>query len=133
MTHFHRCIDIILDEEGGLVDHPKDPGGLTKYGISQRSYPALDIRQLTRADAIAIYQRDYWVRVKGDQLPSGLDLMVVDMAINAGVPRAIRILQRILGVTDDGIIGPFTLRALTHYPTIQLINSYAADRLDYYR
>ncbi|WP_201098767.1 glycoside hydrolase family 108 protein [Thiocystis minor] len=133
MTHFHRCIDFILIEEGGLSEHPADPGGLTHYDISQRSYPALDIRHLTRDDAKDIYRRDYWARVKGDRLPVGLDLVVLDMAINAGVSRAIRLLQQLIGVPDDGIVGTPTLAALDDRPTADLIKAYSRLRLIYYR
>ena len=65
MSRFHRCIDFVLCEEGGLSNHPKDPGGLTQFGISQRSYPKLDIRRLTVDAAKAIYQRDFWARIQG--------------------------------------------------------------------
>lgn len=133
MTHFHRCIDFILIEEGGLSEHRADPGGLTHYGISQRSYPALDIRRLTLDDAKAIYRRDYWARIKGDQLPLGLDLVVFDMAVNAGVSRAIRLLQQLGGIPDDGIIGPITLGALKHRPVAELIEAYSRLRLIHYR
>ena len=81
MSHFPRCIDRILAEEGGLSHHPRDPGGLTKFGISQRTYPDLDIRHLTRAQARAIYQRDFWQPLRADDLPPGLDLLVLDRAV----------------------------------------------------
>ncbi len=82
MGDFSRCIDPILAEEGGLSNHPADPGGLTQYGISQRSYPTLDIAALTLDDAQALYRRDYWNPLHGSQLPSGLDLLMLDCAVN---------------------------------------------------
>ena len=108
MGDFHRCIDIILAEEGGHANHRRDPGGLTKYGISQRSYPNLDIARLTEEQATQIYHRDYWERISGDEIPTGLDLLLLDTAVNMGAVRAIMILQEALGVTLDGIIGDAT-------------------------
>ncbi|WP_295408780.1 glycosyl hydrolase 108 family protein [uncultured Thiocystis sp.] len=133
MSRFHRCIDFVLLEEGGLVNHPKDPGKLTKFGISQRSYPRLDIRRLTVADAKAIYQRDFWDRIRGDALPVGLDLVVLDMAVNAGAVRAVQLLQQLCGVDDDGLIGSLTLAAIQDRPSADLIESYSRLRLTYYR
>lgn len=108
---FESAIPIILEHEGGLSEHPSDPGGLTKYGISQRAYPDLDIRNLTVEQAKAIYRRDYWDKVKGDSLPEGISTLVFDSAVNQGVLRATRMLQRAVGVDADGIIGPRTLAA----------------------
>ena len=104
-ANWPACIAFTLAEEGGLVDAPGDTGGLTNFGISQAAYPALDIRGLTRAGAEAIYRGDYWGAVRGDELASGVDLMVFDMAVNAGVARSAEILQRSLGVAADGVIG----------------------------
>ena len=84
MQNFPDCISHVLAAEGGLVNDPKDPGGVTKFGISQRSYPALDIRALSLDEAKAIYQRDYWAPIQGERLPAGLDLLVLDHAVNAG-------------------------------------------------
>ncbi len=109
MGDFNRCIEIILTEEGGLVNHPRDPGKLTKFGISQRSYPDLDIAHLTREQAMEIYRRDYWDPIKGDDLPAGLDLLLLDTAINMGATTAVLLLQEALGVTQDGNVGPATL------------------------
>lgn len=109
MGDFTRCIDLILSEEGGLSHHRRDPGGLTKYGISQRSYPDIDIERLTLNQAKEIYLRDYWNQIQGDLLPNGLALLMLDCAINQGVKAAIRLLQEALNLPQDGIIGPRTL------------------------
>ena len=109
MGDFTRCIDLILAEEGGhQVNHPRDPGGLTKYGISQRSYPELNIAGLTRETAEALYRRDDWAPIHGDDLPPGLDLLLLDSAINQGPATAITLLQAALGLKLDGIPGPIT-------------------------
>ena len=127
MGDFHRCIDRILAEEGGLSDHPADPGGLTKYGISQRSYPTLDIAALTLADAQALYRRDYWQPLHGDSLPPGLDLLLLDCAINQGVITAIQLLQQALRIQDDGLIGPKTLSAAA-VAMPGLLDAFTAER-----
>ena len=127
MGDFHRCIDRILAEEGGLSRHPADPGGLTQYGISKRSYPTLDIANLTLADAQSIYHRDYWQLIHGDLLPPGLDLLVLDCAINQGRVTAAKLLQRTLRIRDDGLIGAETLNAAAvAMPTI--LDAFAAER-----
>ena len=127
MGDFHRCIDRILAEEGGLSNHPHDPGGLTNYGISQRAYPTLDIAALTLTDAQAIYHRDYWQPLHGDQLPSGLDLLLLDCAINQGVVTAIQLLQQALQIRDDGLIGPKTLSAAKRAMP-GLLDAFTAER-----
>ena len=109
MGDFPRCIAVILAEEGGLANHRRDPGGLTKYGISQRSYPDLNIAALTKETAIALYRRDYWNPVHGDELPAGLDLLLLDCAVNQGPATAIRLLQEALKLDQDGVLGPITL------------------------
>lgn len=129
---FEVAVELILKHEGGYVNHPRDPGGETNYGISKRAYPELDIRNLTREQAIAIYERDYWDKCRCDEMPSGLALSVFDMAVNAGNARAIRILQYILGVSVDGRIGPITLAA--SQDTIETdIYEYANKRLEFYQ
>ncbi len=109
MGDFHRCIEIILAEEGGKVNHPRDPGKLTNFGISQRSYPNLDIAHLTREQALEIYRRDYWEPLHGDDLPAGLDLLALDTAVNMGTTTAALLLQEALNVRTDGLIGGMTI------------------------
>ena len=127
MGDFHRCIDRILAEEGGLSAHPADPGGLTNYGISQRSYPTLDIAALTLADAKALYHRDYWQPLHGDVLPAGLDVLMLDCAINQGVVTAIQLLQQALRIQDDGLLGPKTLSAAV-VAMPGLLDAFTAER-----
>lgn len=133
MSNFTDCIKHVIAAEGGLVNDPKDPGGLTQFGISQRTYPALNIRALTLDDARAIYQRDYWTPIHGDDLPRGLDLMLLDHAVNAGPARAVRLLQQLTGCPEDGRMGPITLASLDGLDIADLITRYAEARLDYYR
>ena len=133
MQNFPDCIAHVLAAEGGLVNDPKDPGGVTKFGISQRSYPALDIRALSLDEAKAIYQRDYWAPIQGERLPAGLDLLVLDHAVNAGPARAIRLLQHLVGVPEDGVMGPVTLAGVAIADRDDLIARYTELRLDFYR
>jgi lysozyme family protein len=110
-------IDRLISREGGarITRDPVDPGGVTKFGISQRSYPQLDIANLTYDQAKDIYIRDYYVGHNVHLLPSDLQEPVLDYAVHSGQQTAIRALQRLAGVKDDGIIGVKTLDAIkTH-------------------
>lgn len=108
---FIRAVDLVLRHEGGLVDNPNDPGGLTNFGISQRAYPDVDIRALTRNQAMEIYERDYWLPIRGDELPEPVAIVLFDMAVNMGRDRAVRLLQRALNIPQDGLLGPRTVAA----------------------
>lgn len=111
MDTFERAFALVVGIEAGYVNDPNDPGGETKYGISKRSYPHLDIASLTLDDAKGIFAADYWRECSCDQMPWPLCLFVFDMAVNQGQPVAKVMLQRTLGVTADGVIGPVTLAA----------------------
>ena len=129
---FDKAIKVILKHEGGYVNHPSDPGGETNYGISKRAYPSLDIDKLSEHDAKVIYKEDYWDKIRGDDLPEGLSLVVFDMAVNAGIKRAIKLLQGILRVKKDGIIGPKTLGSIEGRDIKELIYLYSIERITYY-
>lgn len=131
MDKFDIYIERILGHEGGYVNNPNDPGGETKWGISKRSYPHLNIRELTRDDAIAIYRRDFWQRVKGEDLPPALAYQALDAAINSGIGNAVRFLQRALGVADDGIVGPITLARLRSANEWDVTALFIAERLEF--
>ena len=110
---FETVVHMVLEHEGGYVNHPSDPGGETKYGISKRAYPDVDIAELTEDDAADIYKRDYWDRIKGDDLPVGVACVVMDYAVNSGISRASKALQSVCGIANgDGIIGPASLNAV---------------------
>jgi lysozyme family protein len=126
---FEIAINRVLGTEGGLVDNPADPGGLTKWGISQRSYPKLDIRALTREQAIALYHRDFWAPIDGDTLPEGVGFQLLDFAVNSGAGTALRALQRAVAVADDGHIGPVTLTAIKAAEPHDLIMRFLGERL----
>lgn len=125
---YQACLDVTLREEGGYSNHPKDPGGATMKGVTQRVYDAYrdrkgvarqGVRDIARAELEEIYRRQYWDAVKGDDLPAGLDLVVFDFAVNSGPSRAIKTLQQALGVTADGALGEVTLARLAAIPDVE--------------
>jgi len=139
-NNFNECLEIILHHEGGYVNHPKDPGGETNLGVTKRVYEehggTKDMKDLTVEDVAPIYEKSYWKRVKGDELPSGLDLCVFDFGVNAGTGRAAKYLQNLVGATADGAIGPGTLGKVVAYVEEHglenTIKSYQSARQGYY-
>ncbi|GAA6176951.1 glycoside hydrolase family 108 protein [Sulfitobacter pacificus] len=118
--NFEESLKAVLVHEGGYVNHPKDPGGATNKGITHRTYaawqhkhglPTDNVRNITDEQVAAIYKKQYWDTIRGDDLPHGIDYAVFDFAVNSGPARAAKFLQRIVGVSADGIIGLQTLRA----------------------
>lgn len=116
-----QTTDWILVHEGGYVNHPDDPGGATNMGVIQRTYdgwrtrngkPRQSVRNITKAEVVAIYKDQYWDKVWGDRLPSGLDYSLYDFAINSGPSRAIKFIQRLVGVKEDGVMGNVTFDAI---------------------
>ena len=100
-----------IDIEGGYVNDPRDPGGETKYGISKRSFPNEDIKNLTPERAYEIYKENYWDKVKADYLPWPVNYLVFDFAVHSGPARAAKTLQKVLGIVQDGIVGAKTISA----------------------
>lgn len=131
MSDFEVSINRILGHEGGYVDNKKDAGGRTNWGISARSYPKLDIGALTREQAIALYKRDFWDVLDLGKLPVGVGFQLLDFAVNSGTGTASRMLQRAIGVADDGIIGPVTLNEIHRIEPHDLIMNFLAERLIY--
>ena len=129
---FARAIERVLEHEGGFVDNPDDPGGKTRWGISQRAYPFLDLSTITREQAIVLYRRDAWTPIRGDALPEAIAFQVLDAAVNHGVLRAVGWLQQSLGVRVDGVVGPVTRAAALDADPVALILAYNAARLDFY-
>ena len=148
-SNFIACLDVVLAHEGGYVDHPDDPGGATNRGITRRTLadwrgvspwsdlPKSAVRTLGLKETRDIYRARYWNRVAGDELPAGLDLTVFDFAVNSGPPRAVRYLQAALGVYEDGVPGPITLRAVADAAqkgrVAALIRTLSARRLGFLR
>ncbi len=105
MSRWLEVMEFVIGHEGGYVNHPDDPGGETNFGISKRSYPDEDIRKLTRPAALEIYRSDFWIASGCHGMPPPLDLVVMDYAVNSGVSRAVKALQRELGAKVDGEFG----------------------------
>ena len=132
MPGFEQAFKKLIGHEGGYVNDPRDPGGETKYGISKRSYPNVDIRRLTLDGAKRIYRRDFWDRVHGDHLPYPVAFNLFDGAVNSGPAQSIRWMQRAAGVADDGIIGPNTLAAWAAADPNGLAARFNGHRLMFY-
>lgn len=124
MTRFQQCLRHVLRHEGGYVDHPKDPGGATNFGITRKTlarwrkiYPwwklsKNEVRHIKMSEVAAVYQSHYWRRCGVHLMPHGLDHAVFDFAVNSGPNRALKQLQAIVGAKSDGIIGPKTLASI---------------------
>ena len=129
--NYAKCLAQVLKYEGGYVDHPKDPGGPTNKGVTQAVYDnwrksqnlsIQSVRAIADSEVAAIYKNLYWDRVSGDLLPSGVDFAVFDFAVNSGVSRAAKMLQSVVGVTQDGQIGPATILATKTYVAMSITN-----------
>jgi lysozyme family protein len=128
--NFDRAFDRIIGHEGGYTSGEGDPGGETKWGISKRSYPTVDIASLTRERAKEIYQRDFWRPIHADTLPGAVAFQLFDFAINSGTGTATRHLQRALGVADDGQWGPVSRSAMERANEADIVMRLLASRLD---
>lgn len=129
MTDFAAALQKVLVHEGGYVDHPKDPGGPTNKGVTQRVYdswrkvrglPAQSVKLIANSEMESIYRERYWKQFKGDRLPKGVSYVVFDGAVNSGVGQSVKWLQRALGSLYrgpvDGLIGETTLQAIDEHP-----------------
>lgn len=133
MHKFESAIDHTLQFEGGYVNHPNDPGGQTKFGISSRSYPNVDIAKLTKEEAVQIYRRDFWERYGYDAIHyAPLAAKVFDFCVVAGSQASHKALQRALlamgkSVKLDGIIGARTLAAVNSVRGALLLVAYKVE------
>ncbi|MCE5336962.1 MAG: hypothetical protein LLG06_20475 [Desulfobacteraceae bacterium] len=125
---FARAVEQVLLHEGGYRNDPRDPGGETHFGISKRTYPALNIRDLTREQAEAIYYRDWWVRFGYGAIDDDpLAAKVLDLSVNMGPGAAHKLLQEALNETAgadlprDGVMGANTLSAVNTHPCPKLL------------
>lgn len=128
---FDQVFDRLIDHEGGYVNDPQDPGGETNWGISKRSYPNLDIKNITRDEAKAIYFVDYWKRSGADKYDAAIGYQVFDAAVNSGIENSVRFLQRAVDVADDGHVGPITLSAINKMSVTDVISRFNAERLEF--
>lgn len=114
--------------EGGMVNDKYDRGGKTKYGISQKAHPDIDIENLTPKQAREIYKKEYFDNTGASKLPLPLAMQVFDYAVNSGQGRAVKDLQKVIGVKPDGIIGDKTLDALSKSNQDEILTKYIAAR-----
>ena len=121
-ANFDKCLEMLLHHEGGYVWHPEDPGGETNLGVTRAVYEQWvgrqvmdgEMKTLTPDDVAPIYKKNYWEKVRGDDLPAGLDWAAFDWAVNSGAGRPAKAIQRCVGATQDGAIGPKTLAAIAN-------------------
>lgn len=130
--NFDTAFDRLIGNEGGYVNHPADPGGETNWGISKRSYPTVDIKNLSRAQAKEIYRQDFWLAAGQDIAPA-VAFQVFDAAVNHGISTAIRFLQRAVGAADDGHWGPNSQRLYLLADANDVLVLFLAERLDFMR
>jgi len=125
---FNEIIEIVLQHEGGYVNDKDDKGGETKYGITKRFYPHLDIKNLTKEQARDIYYKDYWIPSKAYKLPLELQYAYFDCVVNTGQSRAVKILQKAcnnknsFAIKEDGLIGAATISAATRLESDRFIS-----------
>lgn len=133
---FEDALDRVLKHEGGYVNDPRDRGGMTNLGVTRRAYEAYlgrtvseqEMRALTPATVEPFYRDMYWTVAHCDELPSGADYELFDMAVNHGPARAIKLLQRSLDVTSDGVFGSQTRAAVKMHAKTDIINELALQR-----
>lgn len=140
--NFDVALRYVLGHEGGYINHPDDPGGPTNFGVTQRVYDSWrlregqakqSVRKITADEVAAIYRRQYWDAVCGDDLPSGVDYAVFDFAVNSGQARSARYLQKCIGANRDGIVGAETVSKASEMDEADLIASLCEARLKYVR
>lgn len=129
---FDRAFQLLIGHEGATSDHPNDNGGLTRFGISQRSYPNENIAGMTLERASYLFKRDYWDKLRCSDMPPNVAFTVFDAAVNCGNAHAAEWLQKVLGVKVDAVIGPLTLQALSHRSAPLVAAKINALRLQYH-
>jgi len=137
--NWEKAFQIVLKHEGGYVNNPRDPGGMTNLGVTKKVWEEFvgrevderEMRALTPDVVKPLYKKNYWDKIKGDQLPSGVDYAAYDLAVNSGTGRAAKYLQRIAGVPDDGVIGPKSMEAILACDPEQTVDAICDMRLDF--
>lgn len=143
MTRFDRAFKLLRVTEGGYVNHPKDPGGATNMGVTQRTFDWYNdlhkrnrrsVRTITETEVRDIYYKQYWLAVKADDLPHGVAYMVFDAAVNSGPSQAVKWLQRAVGAQADGVVGSETISKARGVNDVNgLIENYSDQRLSFMR
>ena len=141
LSNFPASLDLILKSEGGFVNHPRDPGGMTNLGVTRNVWKEwvkhevdeTEMRALTPELVAPLYKANYWDACKCDDLPRGVDYCVFDSAVNMGSSRAAKLLQAALGVTADGSIGRATIAAATAADPVELLESFSHGKEAFYQ
>lgn len=136
---FEEALEHVLKHEGGFVNHPQDPGGMTNLGVTKRVWDEWigressedEMRNLKPEDVANLYKKLYWDRVKADDLPSGVNYCIFDAAVNSGTGRAAKWLQEAVGAVPDGAIGAKTLAKVAAHDADSLVNAYCDVRLNF--
>ena len=137
--NWDSCFNMVMKNEGGFVNNSHDPGGMTNLGVTKAAIEAylgrtVDVtfmRSLTPDCVKPFYKSHYWDKIKGDQLPAGVDYAAYDLAVNSGTGRAAKYLQEIAGVFADGVIGPKSLEAIKSCDPEQTVDALCDMRLDF--
>ena len=138
-ANWPMCFEMVLKHEGGFVNHPKDPGGMTNLGVTKKNWEAFLDRDVTESEMRALtpdivkpfYKRNYWDKIRGDELPAGVDYAAYDLAVNSGTGRAAKYLQEIAGVTPDGMIGPKSLEAINKCNPEEMVETLCDKRMNF--
>lgn len=140
-SNWDNAFKLMLASEGGFVNHPSDPGGMTNLGVTKatwenwvgRASDEKEMRGLTPEKVEPLYKKKFWDACRCDELPSGIDYLVFDFAVNAGPGRSIKTLQSAVGATPDGGIGPMTLAAVNSFSETELVEKFSQAKEDFYR
>jgi lysozyme family protein len=141
LSNWPASLTLILKSEGGFVNHPSDPGGMTNLGVTKKAWEAYvghpvdeaEMRALTPEIVAPFYKAKYWDACKCDQLPLGVDYAVFDFAVNAGVSRASKTMQAALGTAADGIVGPATIGVAVNADPDHFLEKFSAAKEQFYR
>jgi lysozyme family protein len=141
LSNWQKSFELMLKSEGGYVNNPADPGGMTNLGVTKatwenwigRESDEAEMRGLTPEKVEPLYKKKYFDAVRGDELPVGLDYLMFDFAVNAGAGRAIKTLQSSVGVNPDGGFGPMTMAAVQAVDPVELIERFSQAKEDFYR
>ena len=141
LSNWDNAFKLMLKSEGGFVNHPSDPGGMTNLGDTKATWEnwigresnETEMRALTPEKVEPLYKKKYWDAVRADELPVGLDYLMFDFGVNAGPGRAIKVMQSAVGVTPDGGFGPMTLAAVQAIDPNELIERFSQAKEDFYR
>ena len=141
IENWDKAFERVMKSEGGFVNHPSDPGGMTNLGVTKKNWEnwvkhpvdEAEMRGLTHEKVKPFYKANYWDPVKGDELPSGIDYLTFDFAVNAGVGRAAKILQFALGTTADGVIGKGTIGVALKADPDETIRKFSEEKEKFYK